>query len=97
MGRLPPVTLKAKVWEIDDRVVAIAGYWMQNGAAVVFSDMAEDVDAAPLHIFREAKAFMGSLDAPAVCVATPGSEKFLRLLGWSHRETSESGEIYECS
>jgi len=94
-GTLPSYTLRATVWEIDGKVVAMIGYWMIAGQAVVFSDIDPLAEAPAIRIWREAKAFMDNLKHDARCVAQEGSERFLESLGWQHIGTSDDGEIFE--
>lgn len=85
--------MRARVLEVDGEVVGIGGYWVLNGVAIVFSDVAGDI--SPIRIWREAVEFMNDLDMPARCVADAGSEKFLKRLGWVHLGSSDDGEVFE--
>ena len=67
--------------EIDDDVVGVAGYWMESGVAVVFSDLRCDVPKTA--IWRGAKRFMDILPKRSVCDSTEASRPFLERLGWS--------------
>lgn len=91
-GKPHPATLRAWSLEADGRVVAMAGYFMSEGKAVVFSDIKEDVPK--MTIWREAKRFMERLKVPSVCVATDESGPFLERLGWVFVGHSEDGEVY---
>jgi len=94
-GQLPPLTVRARVLEVDGKLAGIAGYWMAGDQAVVFSDIAEDVTIPKLRIMREGLAFMKELDVPARCLADEGSGAFLTRLGWEHIGTSDEGEVYQ--
>jgi len=94
-GRVPPYTIKAQVWETDEKMLAIAGYWTVRGVAVIFSDMVAEMDVAAITIWRQAKGYMQKLDKPAQCIAAPGSETFLARLGWEHIGTSDQGEVFK--
>lgn len=94
-GKLPPSTIRARVLERDGEVIGIAGYWVDNGVAVVFSDYDREAGITPARMWKEAVVYMRNLKMPARCLATPGSEKFLTRLGWVHTETTESGEMFE--
>lgn len=95
-GKLPEATVRAQVWEYDGEVKAVAGYWtMSDGVAVVFSDIAEDVQVPPITIARQAVAYLSELDRSALCTAIDErAEAFLQRLGWEHAGTSEEGEVY---
>lgn len=83
----PPKSARAWVAELDGRVIAVAGYYIDGGAAVVFSDMKDEMYDFPVTIVREARAFMARLPVPAACSASPrvrGAGRFLRRLGWQH-------------
>lgn len=88
-GRSAPHTIRARVLEIDGEVMGIAGYYLVNGAAFVFSDNKEGIPM--IRIWREAKAFMESLNLPAICMADENSGPFLERLGWQ----SVDGEFYK--
>ena len=81
--------------ELDGKLQGIAGYWVVNGTAVVFSDTVPDAEIPRLRIWRESLAFMKQLDMPARCLADETSGRFLARLGWEHLGSSDEGEIYE--
>lgn len=86
------MSVRAWAWDVDGEVAAVAGYYLSNGQAVVFSDM---IATAPkIRVWREAKAFMDLLKLPAVCRASTGSEQFLERLGWIHMQSTDDGEVY---
>ena len=80
-----PVTIQARVWERENEILAIAGWFSVAGQRFVFSDLKEGTRVAKKTIWREAKAFMADLPA-CVCACSPGSEKFLLRLGWHPTE-----------
>lgn len=77
-----PMSMRATVAELDGRVVGIAGYYMAQGVAFVFSDCKAELPK--MTIWREAVKYMQGLTIPAICVASEGSERFLERLGWKH-------------
>ncbi len=80
-GQMPAQSVRAKVLVRGDEVLGIAGYYMENGVAVVFTDNR----ALPkMTIWREAIKFMQSLTIPAICRCTETSGPFLERLGWVH-------------
>lgn len=88
-GRTAPQTLRARVLERDGEVIGIAGYYVLNGHALVFSDNREGIPK--MTIWREAVKFMADLKLPAICLASEDSGAFLKRLGWRHVE----GETYQ--
>lgn len=86
------MSVRAWAWDVDGKPAAVAGYYLKNGQAVVFSDMIEG--APKIRIWREAKVFMEGIALPAVCEATRGSERFLERLGWVHMQTTDECEVY---
>ena len=95
MGHLPATTIRAKVLEAPDgQLLGIAGYWVQAGFAVVFSQVVEGAKISKLRIWKESVEFMKGLDVPARCITTT-SGRFLERLGWSHIGSSDQGEVYE--
>lgn len=87
-----PMTIRARVLEQDGKPVAIAGYFLNGGKAVMFSDVKGAIPK--MTIWREAKAMMAGLKLPAICVAECGSGAFLERLGWSLAGNSADGEVY---
>lgn len=85
-------TLRAWTLEADGEPVALAGYFMSSGHAMVFSDITDGIPKMTL--WREAKRFMDKLKVPGVCVAAEGSGPFLERLGWAFAGHSEDGEVY---
>lgn len=79
--------------EIQGEVAGIAGYRINGGHAVVFSDMKADIPM--MTIWREAKAMMQSLKIPAVCYAEEGSGPFLERLGWAYIGGTKDGDMYK--
>tara|TARA_Y100000310_G_scaffold30952_1_gene29368 strand:- start:444 stop:794 length:351 start_codon:yes stop_codon:yes gene_type:complete len=92
-GKTPDQTVRARVLERDGEIVGVAGYWMAGGMAVMFSDARGDIPK--LTIWREAKAMMQSMNIPALCIATEGSEPFLERLGWRYLGPSQDGGVYQ--
>lgn len=88
-GRTAEQSLRARVLDLDGEVVGIAGYYVLNGHALVFSDNRDGIPK--MTIWREAVKFMADLKLPAVCLASEDSGAFLKRLGWRHVE----GEIYQ--
>lgn len=87
-GRTAPQSLRAKVLVRDGEVIGLAGHYLMNGVAVVFSESKGDVPK--MTVWRESVKFMKTLSLPAICVASDGSGPFLERLGWRHVD----GEIY---
>lgn len=92
-GQASPVSVRAQVMTIDGAVVGVAGYYIANGVAVVFSDAKDGIPK--MAIWRAAKAFMADFKLPAICVAEENSGPFLERLGWVHVGPSEAGEVYQ--
>jgi hypothetical protein len=92
-GQLPGQTVRADVFEVDGSPAAIVGRYVEDGVIVLFSDI--KVSASKMTVWRRAKEIMAGLTVPAVCVATPGSEKFLERLGWSYLCDSDEGAVYQ--
>lgn len=91
-GKPYSATLRAWSLEADGKVVAMAGYFMSAGKAVVFSDIKEDVPK--MTIWREAKRFMDQLNVPSVCLAEDEAGPFLERLGWVFEGHSQDGGVY---
>lgn len=92
-GRLPETTVRARAIEIDGEVVGIGGYYVLGEQAVMFSD--HKPGAIPkITIWREVKAFMDTIEMPAICRCTKGSERFLQRLGWVLAEHTDDGDLY---
>ncbi len=91
-GKMPPRAVRAMVLERDGKPVGVAGYHIEDGVAVMFSDMSDAIPA--LTIWRESKAMMAAMKIPAVCVAEQQSGAFLKRLGWVHAGPSKHGEVY---
>lgn len=87
-GQNPPQSLRARVLVRGDEVLGIAGYYMENGHAVVFSDSKHGIPK--MTIWRESLKFMAELNLPAIC-RCEGSAPFLERLGWQHVE----GDVYQ--
>lgn len=88
-------TIRARVAEQDGRIVAVLGYYVQDGIARVFSEVREPLPK--MTIWREAAAMMARIKVPAVCLADrdhPGSCRLLERLGWQHAGTTPEGEVY---
>lgn len=83
-----PFSIRATVAELNGEVVGIAGYYMAQGVAFVFSESRAELPK--MTIWREAVKYMNGLNVPAICVASVGAERFLERLGWRHL----SGDIY---
>ena len=81
-GQLPAKSVRARVLEVDGRIVGVAGYYIEGSCAVVFSDAKEDIPK--MTVWREAKAMMQSIRLRGVCTACEGSGPFLERLGWKH-------------
>lgn len=64
---------------------------MAQGLHVVFSDATPG--ASKMAMWRAAVALMQLVPSPAVCQATPGSERFLERLGWIPSALGEG--VYE--
>lgn len=94
-GKTPSQTVRARVLEVDDQIVGVAGYWLAGGVAVMFSDIRGDIPN--LTIWRESKAMMQSMNIPALCIATAGSERFLERLGWHYVGPSSDGGVFQWS
>lgn len=91
-GKPPPHSVRARVLEQDGEVIGVAGYYILNGMAVVFSDSNRPIPK--MTIWREALAMMATIKIPAVCVANEGSGPFLERLGWVHVTDDETGGVY---
>ena len=91
-GKLPRQSIRARVLEVGGEVVGVAGYYMVNGVAVMFSDKKGDIPK--MTIWRESRAMMDKIETPAVCVAEEGAGPFLERLGWQHAGPSSEGEVY---
>lgn len=91
-GKQPPRAVRARVLEQDGKPVGLAGYYVEGGKAVMFSDMNDKIPA--MTIWRESKAMMARIKIPAVCVAESNSGPFLERLGWVRVGHSEHGEVY---
>ncbi len=84
-----PVTMRARVMEVDGEIAAILGYRLIEGAAVVFSEIRKPIPRSA--IWREARQFMSALKLPAICVAeSPASVPLLKRLGWE----TENDEVF---
>lgn len=81
-GRLPLRSVRAWVMEIDGEAAGIAGWGIEAGHVVVFSDLRDGVPK--MTVWRKAKEFMAMIDFPAVCQCTETSGPFLERLGWRH-------------
>lgn len=81
-GRLPLRSVRAWVMEIDGNVAGLAGWGVDAGNMVVFSDVLPDVPK--MTVWRKAKEFMAMIDFPAMCQSTETSGPFLERLGWQH-------------
>lgn len=92
-GRSVPHTIRARVLERDGAVVGVAGYYIINGLAVMFSDSKGDI--SKMTIWRESKAMMDGMKIPAICVSQDGSGPFLERLGWQYVGPSADGEVYK--
>ena len=92
-GRMPPRSVRVWVLEHDGQVLGLAGYFMQDGKAVLFSDVREGVPK--MTIWRAALAFMKSLDMPLVCEGTQKSAAFLERLGWVYVGDNDNGMVFE--
>lgn len=88
-----PQTVRARALEIDGKVVGIAGYYIQSGVAVLFSDNSECIPK--IRIWREAKAIMDSLTIPAICFGSKESGPFLERLGWHFAGETDVGDLYK--
>lgn len=80
-GKGAPRTIRARALDVGGEVVGIAGYYVSDGVAVVFSDIRKGIPK--MTIWREALSLMNSLKLPAVCEGSPESARFLKRLGWS--------------
>ena len=83
-----PVTMRARVLDVDGEVAAILGYHLTGGAVVVFSEIRKPIPK--MAVWREAKKFMSELKIPAICVAENGSGPLLKRLGW----VTEDEEVF---
>lgn len=92
-GRSSEKTIRAQVWELDGEPAAVAGVYRLGAARVVFSDIRPGVPK--MAIWRQAKAFMDDLKAPALCIAEANSGPFLERLGWAFVGSSEDGDVYQ--
>lgn len=91
-GQMPGRSIRARVLEIDGEIAGVAGYYIVNGVAVMFSDSRGDIPA--MTVWRESKAMMDSMKIPAVCVAEENSGPFLKRLGWTYEGPSKDGDVY---
>lgn len=78
--------------EIDGAVKGIAGFRMDCGGMLVFSDVASDVPK--MTIWRKAVEFMKMVRHPVMCVATETSGPFLERLGWVKMAKADDGDVY---
>lgn len=92
-GKLPPYAVRARVLEDGGAIVGVAGYHVENGYAVVFSDKAGYIPK--ITIWREALGMMADIKIRALCVAESGSGRFLERLGWVFAGNSSMGEVYQ--
>lgn len=93
LKRHPPETIRAKVIAVDGEVVGLAGYYIVDGVAVVFS---ESNGAIPKQrIWRESLKFMRGLKLRSICSATETSGPFLKRLGWEYMGPSSNGDMYK--
>lgn len=90
-GRQSPRSIRAYVAESGGDVVGVAGYYLDGGVAVVFSDVKNMPKAA---IWRMAREFMAQLRIPATCVGSEKSSRFLERLGWQYQGPSPDGEVF---
>ena len=91
-GHPPPRSVRAHVLLEGGVIVGVAGYHIEAGVAVVFSDLRPGV--SKIKVWRAARMFMDRLDIPAVCVSQNGSGRFLERLGWKFLGSSGDGEVY---
>lgn len=73
--------------------MGIAGYYLQSGIVVVFSDNKPEIPK--MTIWRQGRALMESLTFPAVCFATETSGPFLERLGWQFAGSTDAGDMYK--
>lgn len=92
-GRAPPYAVRAWVAEEDGKVLGVAGYHLEAGCAVVFSDRRGGIPR--MTIWREAKKMMRRITVPALCVAEDGAGPFLERLGWVFVGNSDAGGVYK--
>lgn len=85
--------MRARVIERDGEVVAVAGYYVTNGWAAVFSDI-KDETLPKLLIWREALKVMRDVKIKAFCVGDEKSGAFLQRLGWKFNNSGPDGDIY---
>lgn len=88
-----PQTVRARALEVNGKVVGVAGYYLQSGVAVVFSDNMEEIPK--IRIWREAKAIMDSITIPAICFGDDRSGPFLKRLGWHFAGQTDVGDLYK--
>jgi hypothetical protein len=89
--KLPAQSMRAWVLKRNDEVLGVAGFYVSNGVAVVFSDSTDGIPK--LRIWRESLKFMRDLKIPAICT-TQGSGPFLERLGWIYVGPSSDGDVY---
>ena len=98
-GERVPMTVRARVAELEGEIIAVFGWRMVGGRALVFSELSEAARRFPMSIVRETRKLMSELGSvPAICIADPGeptAAKFLRVLGWQHGHSSDEGEVYK--
>lgn len=92
LGKIPGKSIKARVLEVDGEVAGMAGYYIVNGVAVMFSESNRPLPK--MTIWRESKAMMDSIKIPAVCTAEENSGSFLQRLGWEYAGPSPDGDVY---
>lgn len=94
-----PMSAHAWVAEKDGQIIGLAGYYRLPGAALLFSEIRDEMRNYPLTIWREAVRLMNRIEGTAICYAAPyepTSKRFLERLGWTRIGEDDAGEVYAC-
>lgn len=95
-GLKPPFSIKAIVFFLDQALVAIGGWKIENGQYVVFSEIKEGVKVEKATVFRCAQVILKMVSEKGCPMyAATHNHKFLGKLGFKPFETvSDNKEFF---
>lgn len=90
-----PHSMRAIIFYVDGEFAAIAGYYLQSGKTVVFSEIQDDLDIPKTTVWRCTQIIMNLLSDKRNSYAFAENKQFLERLGFKPFCTVDDKEVYQ--